>query len=272
MTGCKRDLGSTSESVCVGGSVQRDSDLHAEPRQWSQWDFIEALGDGIYGVDFEGQCTFVNRAALGALGYASGEELVGGNMHDLIHHTRQDGSSYPQEDCPLLHTLASGKSVRLENEMLWRKDGTSFIAEYSSFPIISGGAVTGSVITFSDVSFRREAQNRHAVQYAVSQVLAGSADLVSAPGRILAAIGSGLGWDFGAFWIAESDTTRSPGCIARLIGADHMLRRSANCCTRTKCFGWGAGKGCLAEPGQKTGRSIRPIWRWTGVCLGMTMQ
>ena len=221
MKSCKCDPGPTPESVSVGGSVKRERDLHSEPRRWSQWDFIEALGDGIYGVDREGRCTFVNRAAQDALGYASAEELVGGNMHDLIHHTRQDGSPYPQEDCPLLHTLTTGRSVRLENEMLWRKDGTSFIAEYSSFPIISDGAVTGSVITFSDVSFRQEAQNRHAVQYAVSQVLAGSADLISAPARTLAAIGSGLGWDFGTFWISKLDSNEIPRlhCVADWHGA-----------------------------------------------------
>ena len=222
MTENRRNSGPFFAAATQPGSTEKPgASSHSEPRQWSQWDFIDAVGDGIYGVDLEGQCTFVNRAALGALGYASGEELVGGNMHDLIHHTRQDGSPYPQEDCPLLHTLTSGRSVRLENEMLWRKDGTSFIAEYSSFPIISGGVVTGSVITFSDVSFRREAQNRHAVQYAVSQVLAGSADLVNAPARILAAVGSGLGWDFGAFWIAECDTDEIPRlhCTADWRGA-----------------------------------------------------
>jgi PAS domain S-box-containing protein len=172
----------------------------AEPRSWTQWDFVDALGDGIYGVDLEGRCTFVNRAALETLGYESAKELLGCNMHELIHHTYPDGTPYPRAACPLLHTLASGRPVRLDNEMLWRKDGTAFIAEYSSFPIVTDGAVTGSVITFNDTSLRQNAEKRLAVQYAVSQVLAGSAEPGAAPARILAAIGSGFGWDFGAFW------------------------------------------------------------------------
>ncbi len=126
------------------------------PRQWNQWDFIDALGDGIYGIGVEGCCTFVNRAALEMLGYASADELLGHNMHDLIHHTHPDGTAYPKADCPLLHTLVSGRPVRLSNEMLWCKAGTPFIAEYSSFPITGeGGTITGSVITFNDASLRR---------------------------------------------------------------------------------------------------------------------
>ena len=185
-------------------------------RQWNQWDFIDALGDGIYGISVEGRCTFVNRAALEMLGYASADELLGHNMHDLIHHTHPDGTAYPKADCPLLHTLVSGRPVRLSNEMLWCKAGTPFIAEYSSFPITGeGGTITGSVITFNDASLRRNAERRLAVQYVVSQVLAGSADLGSAPALILAAIGAGFGWRVGAFWLVE-DVGNDGGTSAAL--------------------------------------------------------
>ena len=112
--------------------------------------FVDGLSDGIYGIDPAGACTFVNRAALEMLGYASADELLGRNMHQMIHHTRPDGTPYPPAACPLLHTMTSGRPVRLDNELLWRKDGTSFIAEYSSFPIVEdAGPATGSVITFS---------------------------------------------------------------------------------------------------------------------------
>ncbi len=71
-------------------------------------------------------------------------------MHQMIHHTRPDGTVYPASACPLIHTLTSRRPVRLDNELLWRKDGTSFIAEYSSFPILEdAGPASGSVITFS---------------------------------------------------------------------------------------------------------------------------
>ena len=128
------------------------------------------------------------------LGYDTADSLHGQNMHAMIHHTRSDGSPFPQAECPLLHTATSGLPVRLENEMLWRRDGSPFFAEYSSFPVIHEGRVTGSVITFTDTSVRKDAQKRLAVQYAVSQVLAGTAALDSLLPHILEAIGTGLGW------------------------------------------------------------------------------
>ena len=131
---------------------------------WTQWEFMDALGDGVYGVDIEGKCVFINKAALRILGYPHADELIGRNMHATIHHTRPDGSAFPQAECPLLHTALSGRPVRLENEMLWRANGTPFFAEYSSFPVMSGGRIAGSVITFNDTTNRRDAQTRLALQ------------------------------------------------------------------------------------------------------------
>ncbi len=167
---------------------------------WTQWAFIDALGDGVYGVDAAGLCVFVNRSALEILGYASDAELLGRNMHSMIHHTRPDGSHFPQSECPLLHVASSGRPVRLQNEMLWRRDGSAFFAEYSSFPVTGPDGTSGSVITFSDTSNRQDAQKRLAVQYAISQVLAGAGTEAALPERILATIGTGLSWDVGLFW------------------------------------------------------------------------
>ncbi len=177
-----------------------------QPEAWTQWEFIDALGDGVYSVDPEGRCLFVNKAAVRILGYDGPQDLLGCNMHQTIHHTRPDGSPFPQSECPLLHTATSGHPVRLENEMLWRRDGTPFLAEYSSFPVTSGGRITGSVITFSDSSVRQDAQQRLAVQYAVSQILAGAGSDESLPVRLLEAVGAGLGWDIGLFWRKQDMT------------------------------------------------------------------
>ena len=169
----------------------------------TQWQFLDALGDGVYGVDTAGCCLFINKAALRMLGYERADDLLGRNMHVTIHHTRPDGTNFPQGECPLLHTTRSGLPVRLEHEMLWRRDGTPFFAEYSSFPVLDGEAITGSVIAFSDVSVRQDAQRRLAVQYAVSQVLAREAEEADLPARLLAAVGTGLAWDVGVFWLRE---------------------------------------------------------------------
>jgi len=170
------------------------------PLQTSQWALFDVLGDGVYGIDLDGRCTFANRAALSILGYATLDELLGRNMHGALHHTYPDGSVYPIEDCPIVSTLRTGVPVRLENELLWRKDGTSFFAEYSSFPLVVDGATTGSVITFNDLSLRHDNRRRDALQAAVSGILESSADTEQAQAHLVATIGSGFGWDAGALW------------------------------------------------------------------------
>lgn len=115
---------------------------------------LDSTGEGIYGVDTRGVCTFVNRSAAEMLGYEP-PELVGRNAHALIHHSRDDGSPYPPEECPVYGTFRAGHGVRVEGELFWRRDGTSFPTRYSAFPILDGGAVTGAVVTFSDVTESR---------------------------------------------------------------------------------------------------------------------
>ena len=198
--------------------------------QANPWTFIDALGDGIYGVDPRGCCTFINKAALQLLRFDTDSEILGRNMHELIHHTRPNGTHFPVEACPLLGTLKTGVPVRLDNEMLWRSDGTAFLAEYSSFPIVVDGAVTGSVVTFIDASTRRGAQSRLAMQHAVAQVLAASPGLEDAPGQILAALGSGLGLVAGAFWLAApGGRPRTLRCAATWCGPDIPERLRAAC-------------------------------------------
>lgn len=132
---------------------------------------LKAMEVGVYTVDHRGACSVVNEAALSILGYGSADEVLGRNMHDFIHHTRADGTSYPQSECPLLHSVTSGRAVRLANEMRWRKDGTFFVAEYSSAPIRRDRQVVGSVVTFRDQAERADVEARLAVQYSVGRCL-----------------------------------------------------------------------------------------------------
>jgi PAS domain S-box-containing protein len=132
--------------------AKRDAVL-AEQAKLERTALLNAVGQGVYGVDLDGRCTLINRAALDMLGYEL-DEVLGRSMHDLIHHTHPDGSQFPQEECPLVQSFQTGRPVELDNEILWRKDGTFFTAEYSSFPITSDENVTGSVVTFLDVSQR----------------------------------------------------------------------------------------------------------------------
>ncbi|MFN2464397.1 MAG: response regulator [Candidatus Dormibacteria bacterium] len=115
---------------------------------------LESAGEGIYGIDIEGRCTFMNAAAAAALGVEQ-EQVMAEVMHPLFHHTRADGTPYAAEEGPIYDVLRGGGSCRVATEVLWRRDGTSFPAEYSAFPIVDGEAVTGAVVTFNDISERK---------------------------------------------------------------------------------------------------------------------
>ncbi|AMV38421.1 response regulator [Planctomyces sp. SH-PL62] len=119
---------------------------------------LESSGEGIYGIDMQGLCTFMNRAAAEMLGYST-EEVIGRNAHELFHHTRPDGSPYAVEDCPIYRSFRVGKGCRVDDEVLWRRDGVNFPAEYASFPIRGvDGEIKGAVVNFTDITERKRVE------------------------------------------------------------------------------------------------------------------
>ncbi len=118
---------------------------------------LDSTGEGIFGIDMDGRCTFVNRAGRETLGWRI-EEVLGRNMHELIHHSHADGRHYPECDCPIFNAFRRGLPCRIDDEVLWRADGSSFPAEYSSHPVLEGGQVRGAVVTFIDISKRKHAE------------------------------------------------------------------------------------------------------------------
>ncbi len=118
---------------------------------------LESVGDGIYGLDTLGNMSFSNAATGKFLGY-SPEELVGRNQHDLIHHTRANGTSFPKEECSIHASYVQGKTTLVNDEVFWRKDGTSFPIEYLSTPIFENNKITGAVVVFRDITERKKAE------------------------------------------------------------------------------------------------------------------
>jgi len=114
---------------------------------------LASTGDGIYGIDRKGRTTFANPATTRMIGWQP-DELIGRPQHDVLHHTRPDGSHYPREECPIYAVLQDGETRRVDNEVLWRKDGSSFPVEYVSTPIIEDGVITGAVVAFRDITER----------------------------------------------------------------------------------------------------------------------
>src|SRR3954466_5413750 len=144
---------------------------------------LESTNEGLYGIDVEGRCTFLNRAGAKMLGFTR-YEVLGRNMHRLIHHSHEDRSPYPELECPISRSIRTGEATRIENEVLWRKDGTPFPAEYSASPIMQAGVLRGAVVTFVDITPRRQQERRILVQHDVSRVMADASSLPEAIPRI----------------------------------------------------------------------------------------
>lgn len=115
---------------------------------------LESVDDGIYGIDLDGKLTFINEAGAHALGY-SPVELTGIDIHELIHHSHADGTPYSKSTSPILQAMRRSESIRMRDEVFWRKDGAAIPVEYSANPLIDDGQIAGMVVAFQDVSERR---------------------------------------------------------------------------------------------------------------------
>ena len=119
---------------------------------------LDTAGAAIYGMDTAGLCTFCNPVGLRRLGYGSEEELLGRNMHSLIHHSRSDGTAYPLEECPIGALLEGSAGCHVEDDQFWRSDGSGFPVEYWALPQVKDGVLCGVVISFIDISRRRKVE------------------------------------------------------------------------------------------------------------------
>jgi two-component system CheB/CheR fusion protein len=119
---------------------------------------LDSTAEAIYGIDLSGVCVFCNAACARLLGYESPAALVGKQMHPLIHHSHADGTPYPPEQSPIYEAMRHRVEAHVDDEVLWRADGTSFHAEYWSHPICQGNDVIGAVVAFVDITERKQAE------------------------------------------------------------------------------------------------------------------
>lgn len=120
---------------------------------------LDSIPDGVYGVDPAGQLTMINRAAAQMLGYQP-QELIGRVPHEVMHHTRPDGTPFPRSECPLVQAADEERIYRSEHDIFWRRDGTSFPVEYESRPLSGAGRVFGAVVTFRDITAKLKHEER----------------------------------------------------------------------------------------------------------------
>ncbi len=118
---------------------------------------LNSAGEGILGLDLQGNHTFINPAAARMLGYEV-EELIDRHSHTTWHHSRTDGSPYPEEECPIYAAYRDGAVHIVDDEVFWRKDGTSFSVRYTSTPILEDGKIVGAVVSFIDITKRKKAE------------------------------------------------------------------------------------------------------------------
>ena len=138
--------------------VERTTTLEAMRRQHEL--VLDSIADGVHGIDLRDRITIANQVATQMFGWDE-LELVGRLAHQTIHHTRADGSPYPQEECPIHRTLRDGESRRVTDEVFWRKDGRAFPVEYLAAPMRDAdGGIAGVVVTFRDITARRDAERQ----------------------------------------------------------------------------------------------------------------
>ncbi len=166
---------------------------------------LDSAGEGIYGLDKEGNTTFVNPAATKMLGYTE-EELIGKPQHALIHHSRRDGTPYPKEDCHIYATFKTGKIRRETNEVFWRKDGSFFDVEYISQPIHENGKPIGAVVTFRDITVEKRNEYRNILRYDLTRILAEAKTMDEGIFRILRTFTDQPTWDLAFYWGINPDS------------------------------------------------------------------
>lgn len=127
---------------------------------------LDSTSEAIFGVDTEGICTFANPACVRMLRYASEDDLVGKQIHDMIHHTYPDGRPYPMHECAVRLATLAGQASHRNDEVHWRADGSCFPVEYWSHPMYKDGALVGTVVAFIDISEKKQAEEElHRLAY-----------------------------------------------------------------------------------------------------------
>jgi PAS domain S-box-containing protein len=176
------------------------TELALQEREGRLRAIFENMGEGLYQLDQDGKLIYLNPAGAEMLGYDA-EEIVGGNMHALIHHIAVTGNERSQEECELLKVIQTGIKYHCDDDVYVKKDGSLLPVRINSAPLFVDGRVTGVVVTFEDISELKEAERRATIHYTATRAFAQVETIGQAASKVLEAICQNLGWDIGAYWI-----------------------------------------------------------------------
>ena len=146
----------TDRLAAINDDLQRAS-ISAENARERFEQLLQSTDEAIFGMDADGLFTFINASGTRLIGYER-NDLLGKNVHDVLHHHHADGSPYPIEECPIHQAMLAGTSVRIADEVFWTRAGRPVPVEYTSSPILNNGRTVGAVIAFNDITARRTAE------------------------------------------------------------------------------------------------------------------
>jgi len=184
-----KDVALSQTSTLLEQDIARREEVERDFRSvcYQNQLILDAVGEGIFGLDSRGNHTFVNPQAARMLGYEPGE-LIGQPSHVTWHHSRSDGAHFPDCECQIYQTLRDGKVHHMEDDFFWRKDGSGFPSEYTSTPIWEEGRLTGAVVSFKDVTEKKKARHDLLASETRYRTIAGTAQdaiiLMDEKGRI----------------------------------------------------------------------------------------
>lgn len=168
---------------------------------------LDSTAEAIYGLDLKGNCTFSNRACLKLLGYQRPGDLLGKHMHNLLHHSYGDGSPLPVEQCQIYRAFRRGEGTHADCEVMWKSDGTCFPSEYWSYPVWREGKLVGCVVTFVDITSRKQAEDALRAAHAESELFINSVPSIL--------IGTDAGGQITRWNLAAANTFALPAAMVR---------------------------------------------------------
>jgi PAS domain S-box-containing protein len=183
---------------------------------------LDTAGEGIYGLDLNGNTTFINPAAAKLLGYEP-DELIGKPQHPILYHSKVDGSPYPEEECLIYSAFKDGRVHKDQNEVFWRKDGSSFPVRYESKPIYEKEKIIGAVVTFQDITNEKREESRKEMAYRLTQALAEAQTVYEGIDKFLQTLVDHPTWDLAFYWSLDSDANTlkcSHGAYSQRFGRE----------------------------------------------------